>query len=92
MKAHDVRHLCMCKVCGDLADDRVAIDTKVGALHGACAFNVMGIDGLLALPDAEIRKLTISDVCGANNMIKLCDEMERRAMSAANQTTKPDTQ
>lgn len=85
MKAHDVRHLCLCKVCGDLADDRSVIETKVGSIHGSCAYNTMGIGGLLTLPDSEIRKLTISDVSGAGNMIKLCNEMDRRAAISSGQ-------
>ena len=44
MKAHDVRRLCLCPVCGKVGDDRKMV--KVGPMkslaHDRCVFEQLG--------------------------------------------------
>ena len=73
MKAHDVRHLSRCPVCGKLGDDRVMV--KVGPMsslaHDRCAFEQLG-EGILNLPKEERAKFTLSAV-GPDMMRRLVD-------------------
>jgi hypothetical protein len=70
MKAHDVRHLMVCE-CGDLLDDREAINTGAAVICGKCAFKALGIKGALALPKSELGKFRLDHV-GPEVMMKLC--------------------
>ena len=84
MKAHDVRHLCICGLCGSIGDNRkmLSIDFprsdygiwKNVTVHGACAYAKLGED-ILTLPFEQRTKLTISDV-GIEMMQRLvrCDD------------------
>ncbi len=66
-KAHDVRHLCVCKGCGELGDDRklLRLDSYYHIegyyLHGDCAFRVLGAR-ILDLPTSERNKFTLGEV------------------------------
>ena len=51
MKTEDVRHLCLCSVCGKLGDERLML--RVGPMeclaHDRCVFEQLG-EGILNLP------------------------------------------
>jgi hypothetical protein len=55
MKAHDVRDLCLCPVCGKLGDDRKMV--KAGLMmwlaHDRCVFEQLG-EGILNLPKDQV--------------------------------------
>jgi hypothetical protein len=76
MKADDVRHLCLCPVCGKLGDERGMI--KAGPMewlaHDRCVFEQLG-EGILNLPKGERAKFTLRAVG---------PDMMRRLASAAN--------
>jgi len=47
LKAHDIRHLCVCTKCGDLADDRETVSPTYapnieGQWHPACFYLTFG--------------------------------------------------
>lgn len=56
--AHDVRHLCVCTPCGQLADDR---DTVRG-MHPKCFYEESGDDAVLGLSTDEQNKFTLGDI------------------------------
>lgn len=56
--AHDVRHLCECRVCGGLADDREV----VGGAHPGCFYRAEGRLAVLALGDEDLAKFRLSDI------------------------------
>ena len=62
LTAHDIRHWVGCENCEGLADDRVAIKTPQGWMHGICAFKCLGVEGILELPMKERGKLTLGDI------------------------------
>lgn len=70
LKAHDVRHLTVCTHCGGIGDDRDMVRTGSGLVHGRCAHELLGVDGLLRLPKAELGKIRLDDV-GADIMKRL---------------------
>jgi hypothetical protein len=63
MKTDEVRHLCLCPVCGKLGDERVMV--RAGPMkclaHGRCVFEQLG-DGILNLPKDERAKFTLAAV------------------------------
>ena len=73
MKAHDVRRLCLCPVCGKVGDDRKMV--KVGPMkslaHDRCVFEQLG-EGILNLPKEERAKFTLASV-GPDMMRRLVD-------------------
>lgn len=62
LTAHDIRHWTGCENCEGLADDRVAIKTPQGYMHGICAFKCLGVEGILELPMKERSKIKLSDI------------------------------
>lgn len=56
--AHDVRHLCVCEGCRDLADDR---DTVRG-MHPKCFYRKFGDDAVKALDTDDQAKFRICDI------------------------------
>ena len=70
----DVRHLCLCPVCGKVGDGRKMV--KVGPMswlaHDRCAFEQLG-EGILNLPKEERAKFTLAAV-GPDMMLRLVDE------------------
>jgi hypothetical protein len=73
MKAHEVRPLCRCPVCGKLGDAQAMV--KVGPMktpaHDRCAFEQLGI-GVVNLPKEERAKFTLA-VVGPAVMRRLND-------------------
>ena len=73
MKAHEVRLLCRCPVCGKLGDEQAMM--KVGPMktpaHDRCAFEQLG-DGIVNLPKEERAKFTLA-VVGPAVMQRLND-------------------
>jgi len=73
MKADDVRHLCLCPVCGKLGDERVMV--RVGPMeclaHDRCVFEQLG-EGILNLPKEERAKFTLAAV-GPDMMRRLVE-------------------
>jgi hypothetical protein len=73
MKARDVRHPCLCSVCGKLGDDRKMV--KAGPMmwlaHDRCIFEQLG-GGILNLPKEERAKFRLAAV-GRDMMRRLVD-------------------
>jgi hypothetical protein len=73
MKAGDVRHLCLCPVCGKLGDGRGMI--KAGPMdwlaHDRCVFEQLG-EAILNLPKEERAKFSLAAV-GPDMMRRLID-------------------
>jgi hypothetical protein len=63
MNGDDVRHLCLCPVCGKLGDERLMV--RVGPMgclaHDRCVFEQLG-EGILNLPKEERAKFTLAAV------------------------------
>lgn len=88
LKAHDVRHLCLCGLCGSIGDDREMVLVnhvelprlgyglwKNVPMHGACAFKKLG-DGILDLPNEQRAKFTINDL-GVEMMRRMVERGHR---------------
>lgn len=58
LKAHDIRHLCVCPYCGGMGDDR---DT-VSAFHPKCFYEAHGEVGVLALSPDDRNKFRLCDI------------------------------
>ncbi len=71
VKAHDVRKLTKCLGCARLGLKPEMVETAQGHWHGACIYQQLG-EGVLDLPLAERKKLTIADV-GVPMMRRLLD-------------------
>ena len=73
MKAHEVRLLCRCPVCGKLGDEQAMVN--IGPMktpaHDRCAFEQLG-DGIENLPKEERAKFTLA-VVGPSVMLRLHD-------------------
>lgn len=88
MKAHDVRHLCVCEICGGLVDDRGSIrprgkhfehyfskDYNLDAhWHPGCYVEKYGEEGVFVLAREERRKFRICDVT-IDTMRRLLDDI-----------------
>ena len=79
MKAHDVRHLCKCQICGGLADDREAIQPKdLHSIyrgvwwHPGCYAKKFGEEAVFELPADDRRKFRLCDV-SADTMRRLVE-------------------
>lgn len=59
MKAHDVRHLRVCKHCGHLGDNRKMLQMKDGPWHDACVVQTLTHSQILQLPLVERDKITM---------------------------------
>lgn len=74
MKAHDVRHLCVCSGCHRLADDRETVNRdhpvwgaskwewKYTSWHPQCYYVQFGAQNVLCLPQSERDKIRLCDV------------------------------
>lgn len=58
LKAHDVRHLCVCPYCAGMGDDR---DT-VNAFHPKCFYEAHGEVGVMALSTDDQDKFRMCDI------------------------------
>lgn len=56
--AHDVRHLCICRGCKQLADDR----DVVKEMHPSCFYEKFGSEAVLALLADDLGKFRICDL------------------------------
>jgi len=86
MKAHDVRHLRMCEICGSLADDRETIRPRgphfevhypekynlKAHWHPGCYVQKFGEDAVFILAAEERRKFRLCDV-SRETMLKLLE-------------------
>ena len=63
METEGVRHLCLCRVCGKLGDERRTVKTgPIKCLaHDRCVFDQLG-EGILNLPLEERAKFTLRAV------------------------------
>ncbi|WP_027521722.1 hypothetical protein [Bradyrhizobium sp. Ec3.3] len=76
MKAHDVRHLCLCGICGGIADQRTSISYNKAFRyshipsarkepdvfwHPACCYAEFGKKFVLDMPVSEQEKFRICD-------------------------------
>lgn len=52
MKAHDVRNLCVCPGCGDLADKRDLLRVGKDHWHVMCAHKIVGTKAVKKLMKA----------------------------------------
>ena len=59
MKAHDVRFLRICKVCGCLGDKRRMLNMPDGDYHDDCIVARLTDAQVLRLPQAERNKITL---------------------------------
>jgi hypothetical protein len=73
MKAHEVRLLRRCPVCGKLGDEQAMVN--IGPMktpaHDRCAFEQLG-EGIVNLPKEERAKFTLA-VVGPSVMLRLHD-------------------
>jgi hypothetical protein len=58
LKAHDIRHLCVCAHCDGMADDR----ETVRDLHPRCFYEMEGNAGVLALCSDDRDKFALGDI------------------------------
>lgn len=75
-KAHDVRRLTACAKCGFIGDKQYMPKVDGKHIHGYCALDQIGVDGLLKLPPSEFGKVTLGEI-GAEAMKELCDKAAR---------------
>lgn len=76
VKAHDIRHLCICGICGGIADQRASISANAAYRYGpgsparsepdafwhpACCYEDKGEKFVLDLPGSEQAKFCLSD-------------------------------
>ena len=63
MKTDEVRHLCLCPVCGKLGDEQSMV--KAGPMkclaHDRCVYGQLG-EGILNLPKEERAKFTLGQL------------------------------
>ena len=71
MKIDEVRHLCLCPVCGKLGDERLKV--RAGPMeclaHDRCVYDQLG-EGILNLPQEERVKFTL-EAFGSDMMRRL---------------------
>lgn len=87
VRAHDIRHLCLCSICGGIADERTSISYNRAYRythlpkarkepdvfwHPACCFKELGEKFVLDLPVSEQLKFCLSDL-PISSMRKLLD-------------------
>jgi hypothetical protein len=72
MKAHDVRHLRVCKHCGHLGDGRWMPKVADEPWHDTCVVKTLTTSQILQLPASEREKITIG-AAGVDLMRKLMD-------------------
>lgn len=92
LKAHDVRHLANCAICGGLADDRTAISYNAArgypaadpnaCWHPRCTFEYFGWKFVTELPATEQAKFCLSDI-PASLMRELVEQAEVAEYNAA---------
>ena len=72
LKAHNVRHLCACKICGGMADDR----ETVFETHPKCYFEEFGGKTVLSLEAEDRGKFRLCDIPAAlvKQLLELGDD------------------
>jgi hypothetical protein len=60
--AHDVRKLRGCQHCQQIGDVRFMLTIAGKLVHGGCALELVGVDGLLALPIKDQDRLTLGEI------------------------------
>lgn len=75
MRAHDVKHLVICKGCHVLGDSRSMIPTDMEWFHGCCYITEFGEDRFLKLPASHTASITLGDI-GPQMMRKLLDALK----------------
>lgn len=58
LKAHDIRHLQTCKVCGGLADDRATVFET----HPKCYYEEHGHRAVVTLNEEDRNKFALGDI------------------------------
>ncbi len=58
LKAHDVRHLHTCKICGGMADDREVVSDA----HPKCYYEEFGRQAVLSLGAEDRNKFALGDI------------------------------
>lgn len=61
-RAHDVRRLRVCLLCGTLGHADYMLHNKEGDMHGSCFIEYHGEKCLLDMPTAETDKLCMADI------------------------------
>lgn len=82
MKAHDVRHLRVCKHCDQLGDNRKMLMVEGAPMHDACVIATRSTSQILQLPKEEREKITIG-AAGHTLMMKLVDARHLELVKAA---------
>ncbi len=90
VRAHDIRHLCLCGLCGGIADERTSISYNVAYRcsripgdrkepdvfwHPACCYEHFGEKVILEMPESEQEKFCLSDI-PASVMVKLLEQSD----------------
>ena len=68
MKAHDVRFLRVCKVCGGLGDKRRMLNLPDGDYHDDCIVARLTDAQVLRLPREQCNKITLGTAMRLNRM------------------------
>lgn len=89
MKAHDVRHLTICKHCDRLGDDRHLLKIEGDYYHDTCAVQMFGPDKILSLP-AEIRNRVSIGAAGRELSLRLLELADAEAAGAVNTPDKSE--
>lgn len=72
--AHDVRQLRKCAKCGGAGDQRHMPSVNGQLMHGYCALDEIGVDGVASLPMAELGKITLGEI-GGKAMKAICGKV-----------------
>lgn len=79
---HDVRHLALCPVCGNIGLDWAMIRESWDSghwFHGRCFVERFGIDALLKRAGPDTGGLTLDDL-GFDNMKRLVDHIASKSL------------
>lgn len=61
-RAHDVRRLRVCLLCGTIGHVDYMLSNVEGDMHGSCFIEYHGIKQLLSFPSKETDKLCMADI------------------------------
>ena len=76
-KAHDVRNLRVCKVCGDLGDGRRMLKLPDGSYHDECIVARLTDAQVMRLPSEQSSKITLGTAMKLGRMDMLRALMDR---------------
>jgi hypothetical protein len=71
--AHDVRKLHICSECRELGQETFMPLVGGSFMHGMCAFKKLGAEGLAALGEDQVGKVSLSEI-GVDAMMELIAE------------------